>query len=432
MRTIRQPSIQSFIESIPNQLLTKLRIENLRRIKLISIAGFCFLFLFLILNYLRFVDDRIIFGNIYFYLFVNHIFFFFFIFPLLLFRIKGSQIKAGDWKFSGILIYAWTFFISLLLLSLAILSLIERGSLMMYTLHVILINFCVLMFPKDRELLNLTSFFIITIACCFLYQNNLETLFINIMEIAGITLSCYIVSNQLFNAFVIETYNEEVMREHAIILEEQKQKTEDLLHNILPIGIANELKNTGIVKPKHYSSATIMLIDFKNFSVLSRQLTSEQLVTDLNFYFKRFDRITTQHRLEKIKTIGDAYLCVGGVPESNPTHPIDAIQAAQEIQNFLIGCKKARIAKGEPYFEGRIGIHTGPVVAGVVGEKKFAYDIWGDAVNVAARVESKGEVGKINISETTFQLIQGKFTCTHRGKIPIKNLEPIDMYFVDV
>src|SRR5690606_37492906 len=206
-------------------------------------------------------------------------------------------------------------------------------------------------------------------------------------------------------------------------IKKEKKRADKLLHNILPREIATELKTRGVVKPRHFSSATVMMIDFVGFSKLSKSLTPEQLIADLDICFKKFDCISANHNLEKIKTIGDAYLCVGGVPESNTTHPVDCIEAAIEIIAFLEAWKAEKILSRESFFECRIGIHTGPLVAGVVGDKKFAFDVWGDTVNITARIESASEPGKINISETTYELIKQKYECIPRGKIEIKNLQ---------
>ena len=151
----------------------------------------------------------------------------------------------------------------------------------------------------------------------------------------------------------------------------------------------------------------------------------------LDYYFKSFDQIIEKHQLEKIKTIGDAYMCVGGLPEENPNHALNVLKAAVEIQTWLMEEKLEKEKKGVPFFEARIGIHTGPLVAGIVGSKKFAFDVWGDTVNVAARLESGGKAGKINISASTYHLIKDYFTCQFRGKIPIKNWGEVEMYFVE-
>ena len=221
---------------------------------------------------------------------------------------------------------------------------------------------------------------------------------------------------------ILQTKNE--------IIEEEKKKSENLLLNILPSVVANELKVNGVAKARKYEDATVLFSDFKNFSGIAESLSPERLVHELDFYFKTFDEVIGKYQLEKIKTIGDAYMCVGGLPEENPNNPLEMVKAALEIQDILEKLKQERIVKGEPFFEARIGIHTGPLVAGVVGSRKFAYDVWGDTVNVAARLESKSEAGKVNISAATYDKIKSTFACEFRGKIPIKNRGEVDMYFV--
>jgi class 3 adenylate cyclase len=213
--------------------------------------------------------------------------------------------------------------------------------------------------------------------------------------------------------------------------EEEKQRSEELLLNILPHEVAEELKATGAAKAKTFSMVSVMFTDFKDFTKISESVSAELLVDEIHFCFSAFDSIIQKYKIEKIKTIGDAYLCASGLPILNYTHAVDLINAAIEIRNFMQERKKDKEAKGEIPFELRIGIHTGPVVAGIVGVKKFAYDIWGDTVNIAARMEQNSEAGKINISGSTYLLVKDKFTCTHRGKIEAKNKGEIDMYFVE-
>jgi class 3 adenylate cyclase len=160
-------------------------------------------------------------------------------------------------------------------------------------------------------------------------------------------------------------------------------------------------------------------------------MTPVDLVNKIDYCFSAFDQILPKYGLEKIKTLGDGYLCVGGVPTPSTDHPEQVIYAAMEILRFLDDWKLECQATKDIYFEGRIGIHTGPLIAGVVGKTKFAFDIWGDTVNIAARLESNGEAGRVNISKSTFLLVENRFECSHRGKIPIKNQEPIDMYFIE-
>jgi guanylate cyclase len=208
-------------------------------------------------------------------------------------------------------------------------------------------------------------------------------------------------------------------------------RSENLLLNILPRQVAEELKVNGNAQPKYFENVTVMFTDFKNFTKISETLSPTELVEEIDLVFRKFDHIISCYPIEKIKTIGDAYMCAGGLPVANDTHPFDLVNAALDIQAFMREHIEDRRRAGKQPFELRIGIHTGPVVAGVVGEKKFAYDIWGDTVNLASRLESSGEAGKVNISGSTYAIVKSAFQCTHRGKVPAKNKGEVDMYFVD-
>lgn len=240
-----------------------------------------------------------------------------------------------------------------------------------------------------------------------------------------------IVRNSFIGGFAIVLLFAAVFFKQRNRISKEKQRSEDLLLNILPSETAEELKATGAAKAKSYESVSVLFTDFKNFTLASEKLTPEELVEEINYCYSEFDKIITKYGVEKIKTIGDAYMCAGGLPVTNTTHPIDVVKAGLEMVEFIEVNKQDRIAKGQPYFELRLGVHTGPVVAGIVGIKKFAYDIWGDTVNTASRMESSGEVGKVNISETTFNLVSKYFKCTSRGKIKAKNKGEIEMYFVE-
>lgn len=220
--------------------------------------------------------------------------------------------------------------------------------------------------------------------------------------------------------------------ERTAELRQEKKKSDDLLLNILPAEIAEELKQKGSAVARDYDKVTVMFTDFKDFTRISEQLTPAELVKEIDFCFSAFDYIIQKHGVEKIKTIGDAYMCVGGLPVPSSTHAQDVVSAALEIRDFMENHNKEKAARGEHQFRIRIGIHTGSVVAGIVGVKKFAYDIWGDTVNIASRIESSGEPGKVNISGSTFDLIKNQFNCTYRGKIEAKNKGEIDMYFVEI
>ena len=211
-------------------------------------------------------------------------------------------------------------------------------------------------------------------------------------------------------------------------------RSEALLLNILPVEVAEELKAKGSAEAVHIDQVTVLFTDFKGFTAMSEVVTPQELVRDLNECFSAFDHITAKFGIEKIKTIGDAYMAAGGLPTPNTTHAVDVIQAAFEMRDFIAEGKARKIAEGLPYFEIRIGIHTGPVVAGIVGVKKFQYDIWGDTVNTASRMESSGEVGQVNISEATYALVKEQagslFDFTPRGKVQAKGKGELEMFFV--
>jgi class 3 adenylate cyclase len=212
------------------------------------------------------------------------------------------------------------------------------------------------------------------------------------------------------------------------IIAREKEISENLLLNILPYESAQELKLKGHSDARLYDYISVLFTDFKDFTIKSETLSPQALVAELDTCFRAFDLIMERHGIEKIKTIGDGYVAASGLPTENISHAENIVRAALDIRNFM---SERRKEKGAATFEVRIGINSGPVVAGIVGVKKFAYDIWGDTVNIAARMEQNSEVGKINISQSTYELVKDKFTCTYRGKIDAKNKGQIDMYFVE-
>jgi PAS domain S-box-containing protein len=221
------------------------------------------------------------------------------------------------------------------------------------------------------------------------------------------------------------------INQQKMIIEEEQEKSEKLLLNILPFEVAKQLKSKGKAGTRQYKLVTVLFTDFKGFSNISKTLDPKDLVSILDSYFAKFDEITEAHYIEKIKTIGDAYMCAGGLPLSNKSNPIDAVLAGLEIQYYMNTLNDSKVLNHLPVWELRLGIHSGPVVAGVVGKKRFAYDIWGDTVNIASRMEQSGHVGWVNISGTTYDYIKDFFDCDYRGKIETKNLGKIDMYFVN-
>jgi adenylate cyclase len=213
-------------------------------------------------------------------------------------------------------------------------------------------------------------------------------------------------------------------------IRKERNKSDSLLLNILPEQTAQELKEKGTTNARFYDEVTVMFTDFKGFTRIAEQMSPQQLVDEINECFSAFDRIIEKHGIEKIKTIGDSYMAVGGLPVASKNHAIQVVSAALEIQSYMNDYLSLRKSSGQHAFEVRIGIHTGPVVAGIVGTRKFQYDIWGDTVNTASRMESASEPGKVNISESTYQLISTHFESLYRGEIEVKNKGKLRMYFV--
>lgn len=279
-----------------------------------------------------------------------------------------------------------------------------------------------MLFSKQSKALKWLFAFIILVFISIIIQpwlrvqNNLSTAHINLFFIINISA----VGSLIFLMFYYFVGKKNFF----------KARSEALLLNILPAEIAEELKTTGMAEAKHFSEVTVMFTDFEGFTKISEKLTPSELVEEIHACFTAFDNIISKHNIEKIKTIGDSYMCAGGLPVANKTHAVDVVSAAIEIRGFMQEHLQERISAGKEIFAIRIGIHTGPIVAGIVGIKKFAYDIWGDTVNIASRMESSGEAGKINISGSNCELVKDKFNCSYRGKIPAKNKGEIDMYFV--
>jgi class 3 adenylate cyclase len=261
-------------------------------------------------------------------------------------------------------------------------------------------------------------------------ENNLTTAAFTRERIDLLNLLSGQMAISIENALLYENLEEKVI-ERTKELNEEKNKSEELLLNILPAETAEELKRTGTTTAKDFPQVTVLFTDIENFTALTESMSAQNLVAEINYCYSAFDNIITKYGIEKIKTIGDSYMCAGGLPVEKASNPIDTMKVALEIRDFMLTEKEKRAAEGKSFFDMRIGVHTGPVVAGIVGIKKFAYDIWGDTVNIASRMESNGEPGKVNISGSTYELVKDHFVCTQRGKIKVKNKGKIEMYFVE-
>lgn len=246
--------------------------------------------------------------------------------------------------------------------------------------------------------------------------------------IAAVSLSLLTIIAVLFAG------RQKTMRELAEknkVIQEEKKRSDELLLNILPEEVMHELKAHGKTQARNYSNATVLFADIKEFTKISERLSPDELIEALDAYFERFDHVIAKYGIEKIKTIGDAYVCAGGVPSKNEVSAHTMVKAALEFMGEVDKLREERGKLGLQTFEFRIGMHTGQLIAGVVGIRKFAYDIWGDTVNMAARMQQESEVGKINISGATYDLVKDKFACVYRGKHEAKNKGEIDMYFVE-
>jgi len=244
-----------------------------------------------------------------------------------------------------------------------------------------------------------------------------------------ILLASFIIMIIRYRSFLYEKEKQLLEHEIAEKTEEvvrQKEKAEMLIRKLLPEDTAKEIQTAGRAKRKKYEMVTVLFSDIQGFTKIAEHMPSETLLNELDRLFLKFDELVEIQRVEKIKTIGDAYMCAGGIPRKNLTNAIDVVMVAIKMREFMTDLKKEALND----WEVRIGIHTGPVIAGVIGNKKLSYDIWGDTVNIASRMESSGIPGEINISEATYSSISEFFECEHRGKLPVKYKGEIDMYFV--
>src|SRR5690606_18110195 len=245
---------------------------------------------------------------------------------------------------------------------------------------------------------------------------------VELLSLLSVQIAVSIDNSMLYN------HLEQKVQERTVELANEKKKSDDLLYNILPEETALELKRKGYAEARHFEKVTILFTDFEGFTAISEKLTPQELVREIDECFRAFDAITAKYGLEKIKTIGDSYMAAGGLPVPNSTHAENVVAAALELRNWMT---QHNLTKTGVTFEVRIGINTGSVVAGIVGTRKFQYDIWGDAVNLASCMETAGKPGKVNISHSTYELVRDKYNCEYRGEIEAKGKRKVKMYFVE-
>jgi class 3 adenylate cyclase len=224
------------------------------------------------------------------------------------------------------------------------------------------------------------------------------------------------------------------VRRSRAAIQQQMAVADGLLLNILPASVASELKSSGSARARQYPQATILFSDFQDFTFISSHMDPERLVSEVNTYFKAFDAITRHYGLEKIKTIGDAYMAAAGLDEISRATAVDAVRAALAMQAYVHLRTEEMLRQGMPVFEMRLGLHSGNVIAGVVGDSKFQYDLWGDTVNTASRMEGLGETGRVNISDSTYQLVRHEpaFSFHARGHLEVKGKGQMQLYFVSL
>ncbi|MGM0667788.1 MAG: adenylate/guanylate cyclase domain-containing protein [Bacteroidota bacterium] len=227
-----------------------------------------------------------------------------------------------------------------------------------------------------------------------------------------------------------QAHLESIIQERTEELMSEKEKTDSLLANLLPKGTADEIMLKGKATKQKYNFVTVLFSDIEGFTRIAEEVNPEILIDELDNFFFHFDSVAEKYNIEKIKTIGDAYMCAGGIPHPNRTNPIEVVMAALEMQDYMEGLKEDQTVRGVSLWDIRIGVHTGTIIAGVVGQKKLSYDIWGDTVNTASRMESSGLPGRINISGVTYEYVKDFFICEYRGKMPVKYKGDLEMYFV--
>lgn len=414
---------------------TKVAYENARGIEVMFYFFVVFFALFMALDIVRYTSGQAD-GLIYKFLFVSHLLFGYQIvtsYPAIKHR---NAIRERNYPEVVNMDRRYLYSIVIGQLPMAILGIFERETLVVLAIYAVMINIVTQLSHKKCINFNSYSFFlaiggIIGYNLFYAEVINLSSSITLFMETMGIFAVTFFISRRQYNLKMREFEYHNLLGEQNEVIRIERDKSDKLLLNILPKEVADELKETGHSEAHQFENVSVLFTDFVNFTQVSEHLTPKELVAEIHTCFKAFDGIMEKYGLEKIKTIGDAYLAVSGLPTSDERHAHRVVGAALEIRNFVEKHKKENIIKQKEFLDIRMGIHSGPVVAGIVGVKKFAYDIWGDTVNTAARMEQSSEPGKITISETTHAFVADSFEFEDRGKVKVKNKGELHMYFVE-
>ena len=407
----------------------QVRLRNIVSIEILAYLAIFFLFILMYVDYLRYQSGGFARSKVLYGLFLNHLMFAYHIIPLSILWLHRKKIRSLEYKGTDRLIYLSFAIICLTLFIMAMLSYMDRYSLIMYAIYILVANFMFLISHRLRLLFNLLSLLLISIFVFSFSDADFTLRLVLVIEAAGITIPAFFIASFRYNDQIKQFVNDQKLQAINSQMEKEQAKNEELLLNLLPKNIAEELKTKGLVQPKSFPEVSIMFIDFANFSQKSASAAPEQLVQRLDFYFSTFDQIMDEFKLEKIKTLGDGYMCIAGIGNTPNQACINMAHAAIKIRDFVL--EQQQLCTDDLCFEVRIGIHQGPIVAGVVGKKKLSFDIWGSSVNIASRLESSSEIGAINISETVYHKIKNDFHCTYRGEIPVKGLGMMAQYFVE-
>ncbi len=401
---------------------TRLLSGNLRKCYLITLLGTVFTVPLMYLDRLREASGELDtpFG---YAIFLTHLVFFLFmpaalyitIFRKTIFDAARQKVKFWVILIVGLFTFA--------MMPMAIFVIPDGGSILVYGIFIMIINFVITVNHSWRLLINILSLAIMLFSVFYFKGYDILYATVRVIECVAITVPAFAFATFHYNTKVKEFRSKK-------LLEAERERSDSLLLNILPAQTAAELKEKGSASTQFHNAATVLFTDFVGFSKHSLQVPPERLIQVLNDYFNAFDAICKRFSLEKIKTIGDAYMAVSGVPNADEQHALNAMYAAIAIRDFVAEYKDKALINNSLYFEIRIGLHSGSLVSGVVGTQKFAFDIWGNTVNTAARIEANSEPGRINITAATYFLLKGKIPCTYRGKVEIKNMGEVEMYFV--